>query len=306
MMIVAAKTARSMSGTEENMKTKYATIIAGSLLLLAVACDLRATDTLMPLRCETNGVFIHHGVTSQTIEKAYGTNVMGLAFTGTATYDFYSPPVSTPVNLVTSDKGGGVIYMQNTSTTSANDFSVSGRMQFFDYDPVTGTQTLIVDTTASSAKNVNHGQIVNWAIPNALLPANDTIPAGHLIHIAMTIGLVSGNPSLFGQVLYNGPGGTSTVAYLPQNRSIALNWPISGPMTLPAVSSIGVSGDPAIHLLFRGTPGGYFRIQANTNLCSASSWINIATNICDTNGLCSFIDSQAANLPCRFYRVATP
>jgi hypothetical protein len=186
---------------KKTAKAKYSAILLGSFLMLAGTREAGAMATQLPLRSEPNGVYIHNGVTSQTVETAFGTNVLALAFTGTTTCDFYSPPLSTNANLVPSDKGGGMIYMQNTGASVTDDFSVSGQMQYFDYDPATGTQTLIVDTTASPPKNVNHGQIVNWAIPNALLPANATIPAGHMIHIAMTIALVSGSPGNFGQVL---------------------------------------------------------------------------------------------------------
>jgi hypothetical protein len=263
-------------------------------------------STALALRSEYNGVYIHNGVTSQTIETTYGANLLALAFTGTATYDFYSPPLSSNVYLVPSDKGGGMIYMQNTSTNVANDFSVSGRMQFFDYDPVTGMQVLIVDTTASPSKNVNHAQTVNWAIPNALLPANTTIPAGHMIHVAMTIGLVSGNPGGFGQVLYNGPSGSSTAAYFPQNRSGLLNWAlVSGVISPPADLVLGVLPGGAAEINCSGTPGGTYLIQATTNLLTAS-WTTIGTNVVGTNGLSTFIDQDAPNYRCRFYRLAAP
>ncbi len=157
----------SVWSRQKSMKAKYSAILAGSFLMLAGAREAGAASTPLPLRSERNGVYIHNGVTSQTIETAFGTNLLGLAFTGTATYDFYSPPLSASLKLVPSDKGGGMIYMQNTGASATNDFTVSGQMRYFDYDPTTGTQNLLVDTTASPANNVNHGQTVNWAIPSA-------------------------------------------------------------------------------------------------------------------------------------------
>jgi hypothetical protein len=284
---------------------KRSTLFAAIFLILVCAHRAKAAATSLPFRYEPNGVYIHNGVTSQTIETSFGTNLVSLAFTNTTTYDFYSPPLSTNASLVPSDKGGGVIYMRNTGSAGSNDFSVSGRMQYFDYNPVTGTETLVVDTTASSAKNVNHGQTVNWAIPNALLPAPTLIPAGHMIHVAMTIGLISGNPGSFGQVLYNGPNNSSTTALFPQNTSIVFDWPLSsGLPAQPQILSFQVAVGPTALMDCSGSPGGTYLIQATTNL--AAAWITLSTNVAGTNGLFQFTDSDAPNYSCRFYRLSTP
>ena len=271
--------------------------------MLISAHQAGATDTDLPLRSQQNGYLYGGGTTSQTIESSFGTSLKGLKFTGTSTYDFYSPLLTNSVSLVPSDKGGGMIFMSNSSTTSANDISISGRMQYFDYDPATGAQTLVVDTTASPPKDCNHGQTVNWAIPNALLPANYTIPAGHLVHVAMTIGLVSGNPGNYVQVLINGPKNDSTVAYFPQNRSAVLVWPF-GPVT-PSIMSIDPMSDPAMQLTCIGIPGNTYVIQATTNLTVSGSWLTISTNTAGTNGLFQFIDTDSENYNIRFYRFMT-
>src|SRR5690242_15784458 len=116
------------------MKTKYSAIIAGSCLLFVCANRVGAAVTLLPLRYEINGVYIHSGVTSQTIENAYGTNTLGLPFTGTSTYDFYSPPLTAAVSLTTGDKGAGTFFMQNSGPSSTDNFKVTGRMKYYDYN----------------------------------------------------------------------------------------------------------------------------------------------------------------------------
>ena len=90
------------------MKTNSAVLMLGSLLMLASPSDVRAVDGPLPLRYDYNAVAIHNGLTSQTIATSYGTNRLGLAFTGTATYDFYSPPLTTSVSLQTNDQGNGL------------------------------------------------------------------------------------------------------------------------------------------------------------------------------------------------------
>jgi hypothetical protein len=291
---------------QTNTKAACSALLVGAFLMLACAREAGAMSTPLVLRWEQNGVHIHNGATSQTIETAFGTNLLGLAFTGTTTYDFYSPPLGASVMLTATNKGGGRICMRNTGTSATNDFSASGRMQFFDYDPATGTETLIADTAASAAKEVKHGQTVKWALGNAPLDGNTTIRAGHMIHIAMTIGLVSGDPGNSAEVLYNGPRGTSTVAFLPRNGSVLLNWAlVSGVIPLPTSSAIALLHDGTARITSIGTAGGIYRIQATTSL-SAPSWTTIGTNVVGTNGIAVFDDHDAANYPCRFYRLATP
>src|SRR6266704_5184318 len=195
-------------------------LVAGGL-----APAVLAAPTYLALRQES-GAWIYGGATSQTIESAFGTNYAALPFSGTTRYDFFSPRLATATALTTSDKGGGTIFMFNSSPSHANDFSVTGRMLYYDYDPRTGNETLISDTGNSGTKNVNMGQFVNWALPNVKLPANWTVPAGHLLHIAVTLTLASGNPGTFGLLVYNGPQTSSTTALLPQNNN-QVSWNFS-------------------------------------------------------------------------------
>ena len=54
-----------------------------------------------------------------------------------------------------------------------------------------------------------------------------------------------------------------------------------------------------------GAAATTYSIQATTNLL-APTWTTIVTTNADSNGLFSFVDTAAANYPCRFYRTATP
>jgi hypothetical protein len=288
-----------------NATNRYFRALLIGALLWAGARNCSAIQTWIALRSGC-AMPLHCGVTVQTLSTSFGTNAAWLSFSATATYDFYSPPLSNSLSLVPSDKGGGMIYMQNTGTTTNNDFRVTGEMKFFDYNPATGTEVMIVDTTASPPKDVNHGQVVNWAIPNALLPANTTVAAGHMVHIAMTIGLVSGNPAGCGEVLYNGPG-PSTSGFLPQNRSTVLNWSFN-PSAIygPAATIVSIVPQPeaSMRLSCAGSASTSYSIQATTNLLSPV-WTTIVTTNADSNGLFSFIDTDAAHYPMRFYRTAS-
>lgn len=288
------------------MNAKYALLMVGSLLQLTGVREAWAVDGPLPLCYAPGGVVIHNGTTTQAIASSYGTNPLGLAFTGTTTYDFYSSPLTADVAMQTSDEGQGSICMQNANATSANDIQVTGEMRYYDYNPFTGTDTLIVDT-GTSGKGVPHGQTVSWDMKSVSLPANYTMPAGDQLHVAVTITVVSGNPGAATQVLYNGPKDMTTIAditYPASGNFIQLAWPFpsSSIASWPNVS-LGYSVDPSVQLRFFGTPGTTYLVQATTTLGNASSWVTIGTSVAAGNGFLSYIDNDVTNYPSRFYRV---
>jgi hypothetical protein len=233
-----------------------------------------ASPTTLPLRFESVGTCLYNGSTTQIVETSYGTNLLGLAFSGTTAYDFYSPPLASAMSLTAGDKGGGTITMRNTAASGANDFAVVAEMQFYDYDPATGAETLIVATGNSGNHNVNHGVTSTWAVPNPNLPGNVTVPAGHLLHAQLLITLNSGNPGGFGQVLYNDVTNSCT-ALLPQNR--LKTWNFTSP-TGPAITSQPTdqsvtNGLTATFSVTATGAGLTYQWECSTN--SGSSWNNI-------------------------------
>src|SRR2546423_889495 len=166
--------AAKMHGTEKDlMKNRAASFLVLSALL--AAAGVLAGPTLLPLRSES-GTCIYRGSTTQTIETVFGTNAVILPFAATTTYDFFSPPLKAPTDLTTADRASGVVVMKNLSTAAANDFTASARMEYFDYDPSSGGETLIVATTESGSAVVKHGKTANWSLPKTFLPADSTIP----------------------------------------------------------------------------------------------------------------------------------
>jgi hypothetical protein len=290
-----------------NINTKYLLGLVASLAICAGAQTASAEATFIALRTGY-ALPIHGGTTIQALCCNFGNNLTSLPFTQTTTYDFYSPPLSNAVPMTTSDKGGGVIYMQNLlGSTGTNGFVVTGRMVYTDYDPATGNEVLIVDTGASPQKNVNNVGGVNWAIPNMPLPANYTIPAGHMIHMAMTIALVSGGPTVSGQVFINGAQGSSSMALFPQNRASNLFWGFdsSAIYAPPVIVSIKPQPDGTMLISCSGSPATPYSLQASQNPHPAS-WETLDSTTSDSNGLFSFIDEEGAEYTCCFYRIAIP
>jgi hypothetical protein len=287
---------------------KYSTLLAAGFLGLISAQSAMAS-TPFALRYEPNAVSIHGGVTSQTVETTFGTNQMGLPFTGSNTYDFYSPPISLPITLSTSDKTAGLIVMSNSAPTEANDFTVFGWMNFYDYDPVSGTDTFVAKARqpAAAARKVNHGQTAKWILVQAPQHMDYTIPTGHLLHIVVSLVLDSGDPGSYGQLVFNGPLGSSSMALFPRNASLPVSWtPASLVQITPTISSLVVMPDGSAQLNCTGVPSAYYLIQATSNLGDPSSWTTVSTNMTGNDGTIQWTDTDAPNHPFRYYRLATP
>jgi hypothetical protein len=280
-------------------------LVIGALLCAGVQ-NSSASQTWVALR-SGSAMPIYGGITVQTLATTFGTNSATMPFTGTSNYDYYSPPLSNAITLLSSDKGGGMIYMQNNGTTGASDFSVNGRMKYYDYDPKTGINILIADTGVSGTKNVNHSQIVNWGIPNVTLPPSVTIPAGHMVHVALIITLVSGNPGNVGQVIYNGPNQQCTSAFFPQNRSVVLNWGFNPSIVYGAAATIlSITHRPGGTMLVScaGKAATTYSLQGSPTFASPT-WTSLATTNSDSNGLFSFVDQHATNCSTCFYRTVS-
>jgi len=56
-------------------------------------------------------------------------------------------------------------------------------------------------------------------------------------------------------------------------------------------------------LQFFGTPGQSYRFQGSINL---SNWVDVGSNVADTNGIYRFEDTNSPAYPHRFYRTVTP
>jgi hypothetical protein len=289
---------------------KYSTLIAAGFLGLMTAQQATAASTPFALRYEANAVSIHNGTTSQTVENTFGDSPLGLAFTGTNSYDFYSPPISLPIVLSTSLKTGGLIVMSNSAPTAANDFSVFGSMNFYDYDPVSGTDTYVATARqpANSGRKVVHGKTAQWNLVQAPQKAAYTIPAGHLLHIVVSLTLDDGDPGTYGQLIYNGPQGASTMALFPRNSALPVSWTMASLVQIkPNLSSVNPQPDQTVQINGTGAPSAYYLIQATSNVGDQSSWTTISTNMADSvTGSIQATDPDAVNHPFRFYRIATP
>lgn len=281
------------------VRTRF--VVCATTWLAVFAGNTLATQTPLMFRNESPQQ-IHGGLTDHILDTSWGTNVLTLPFTGTTTYDFYTPRLAAPSNLSATGNGGTAICMSNTGQSTANNVSVAGGMKYYDYDPDTGAETLILDTGSSSTKNINSGQTVGFSTPTAAMPGDYTIPAGHMLHAALTIALVSGDPGTNVALVYNAPAGSNkyTEAQLSQNSSNStLSWQlVTAP---PPALSIFEKNNGQMSLTGYGSPMTTYAVQCTSDLTSGN-WVTLTATVSDEGGLYNFTDKDAPNHPCRFYR----
>ena len=99
---------------------------AVAAIVLLATLSAYAVPTPLPLRSESAATDIYDATTTHTIETSYGNTTypwVALPFTGTTTYDFYSPPLTAAVTLNATDTAFGSVNVTNESGPS---FVVTG------------------------------------------------------------------------------------------------------------------------------------------------------------------------------------
>jgi hypothetical protein len=64
------------------------------------------------------------------------------------------------------------------------------------------------------------------------------------------------------------------------------------------------NGSPWIQM--PGTPGFPYTLQVATNLLTPVTWQTIANFVANSNGVCSFVDTNGASSGARFYQAVAP
>lgn len=214
------------------MKPQRLAALLGIAFILSFPAKAMAKSSFfLPLRFESAGTCIGNGSTTQTIETSYGLSLATLPFTGTASYDFYSPPITTAPALAPADGAAGQLWLTNASATT--DFNVTVKFVFYDYDPTTAMDIQIVDTGAGVSTKIPHLNAAQAATPITGLPGNFTATVGHLLHIKATVTLVSGVVNS-ASILCNAPSGVNgdSAGLLPEKHRTKI-WTFAGLTSSP-------------------------------------------------------------------------
>ena len=91
----------------------------------------------------------------------------------------------------------------------------------------------------------------------------------------------------------------------PVNFNFSGNVPNPLPVNIPNASTVSIvaqpDGNPAITL--SGSPDQTYVLQASFDM---NNWTSLSTNLTDSTGIFTFVDTDAKNYPSRFYRGVAP
>ena len=91
----------------------------------------------------------------------------------------------------------------------------------------------------------------------------------------------------------------------PINFNFSGNVPNPLPVNIPNASTVSIvaqpDGNPAITL--SGSPDQTYVLQASFDM---NNWTSLSTNLTDSTGIFTFVDTDAKNYPSRFYRGVAP
>jgi hypothetical protein len=74
----------------------------------------------------------------------------------------------------------------------------------------------------------------------------------------------------------------------------------------PQTLQLGINSNKFPRIQMPGTPGFNYVLQSATNLQSPVQWQSIASIQTDTNGVWTYVDTNAPSSGSRYYRVSTP
>jgi hypothetical protein len=93
-------------------------------------------------------------------------------------------------------------------------------------------------------------------------------------------------------------------ADFPVNFNFSGNVPNPLPANIPDACEVSITATPAgPAITLSGSTNQTYVIEASLDM---HNWTSISTNSTDSNGLFTFVDSDATNYPSRFYRGFAP
>ncbi len=230
-----------------------------------------------------NGVALVNG---GTVSGA-NTNTLKISALTTNDTAVYHVVVSNPVGRATSPQTALTVFVAPVITASPASLSVrSGRRASFSTS-ATGTAPLRCQWY-KNAKAISGATNLIFTIANA----KSTDAGSYYAVVANFAGSATSATATL--TVTGGGGGNDNL--LTQNVLVA-------PPLSPFITNLSRNSAGGITLNASGTASVNYILQASADL---QTWTNISTNTADTNGQWQATDPDAATLPTRFYRLATP
>ena len=245
-------------------------------------------DTTLPtiLWSFTNLVVAANSNCSALMTNVTGTNFIlatdlsgALTITQSPTNNFILSLGTNLVVITVADASGNSAFSTNTVVVQDQMLPVILSQPQSQTNFIGSTATFSIFATACTPL------AFQWYSNNValVLPTNNTLTLSNLAPSA------AGNYYVVASA--NGGSSTSLVATLTLN------------LIPPGISAAALDFNSGFNLNLSGTPGYTYILEATTNLVPSGNWLPIATNMLGTNGVWSFTDPSATNIPFQFYRL---
>lgn len=163
------------------------------------------------------------------------------------------------------------------------------------------------ETLTFQIKSSKSGKAVNWAVTSSVEGSDVNIATGSTSSTTNTTASVNFSGSQYDHLssitvsfyLWNGDNDADGIMDNVQLQdSIVATFQ-------PSILSLTCTSDRCMNIACSGTAGTNYQIQATADLANPV-WVTLVATNAPVNGLFTFMDTDAGNYPCRFYRVLTP
>jgi len=213
--------------------------------------------------------------------------------TGQATYigDFGSPYGLNLAQNIRFDSDGN-LYLSNTG---------SGNTDIYQVNTDTGSATFVGEVEGYSDLILENGSQYMYGVSIPSINGANSQPV--LVSFDLS-SFVNGGTNADGSIHQISVTMVGAGADFPVNFNFSGNVPNPLPVNIPDASTISIAATPeGPAITLSGSPGQNYVIEASFDM---HNWTAISTNMTDSNGLFTFVDSDATSYPSRFYRGFAP
>jgi hypothetical protein len=214
--------------------------------------------------------------------------------TGQTSYigDFGSPYGCNLWQNIRFDSDGN-LYLSNTGDSTGTDL--------YQVNTNTGSATFVGEVDGYSDLILENGSQYMYGVSIPSINGANAQP----VLVSFDLGtFVAGGTNADGSIHQIAVTMVGSGGDFPVNFNFSGNVPNPLPANIPDASTISIAATPnGPAITLSGSPDQTYVIEASFDM---HNWTAISTNLTDANGLFTFVDSDAASYPSRFYRGFAP
>jgi hypothetical protein len=215
--------------------------------------------------------------------------------TGDTTYigDFGNPYGCNTWQNIRFDSDGN-LYLSNTGDSTGTDI--------YQVNTDTGNATFEGEVEGYSDLVLENGSQYMYGVSIPSINGADAQP----VLVSFDLGsFVNGGTNADGSINPISVTMVGSGADFPVNFNFSGNVPNPLPVNIPDASTVSIvlQADGSVAITLSGSPDQTYVLEASFDM---HNWTSLSTNVTDSNGLFTFVDSDAASYPSRFYRGFAP